>query len=742
MLKDWAFRVQQRRFDAMSLNDHPRWLLGGWHRCRDTRWPLLALRQLERLALDGKTFTKELRSFRLVPKLAEMLSLKSYGPGQSEETLLTELAAFRPETLEQALPYAGDAKPVFLRALGWHDTLPLYTALREHAWEPAPESWEPDPKRAAQDDDGEAPTPRLDRPALLAALRQVKPEHRKRFSDAMAIKPASELNKYPGDQPLRPFLMAVEALEGSNRVEIDKAMAKGAYFAIRAYGLLPVPDDAELRQRYLRLRQLLKNAAEYGQERRANTHKAVAIAMDYLAETAGYADGMRLEWAMEARFAGEVLALAAPRQIQEWTLALNLDGDSPQITVHKNDKLLASVPPALRKTEHYLDLKAHLDNHRAQMRRFRKALEVCMAEGETLPLDQLQTLRSLPYGNALLRTLVLRSEDGGLGLLHPSDDRLIDLEGREFPVGMSFRIAHVYDLFQAGQLAAWQRRIVAQQWVQPFKQVFRELYILTPAEIASGDQSLRFANHEVRGATASRLLQTRNWLTARNDYGVCSKVDRASGLTACFEFSGVYHYMGEEDSYPTSGAICFTRTLPRWGRPTNCTPLAQVPPLLLSETFRDADLTVSVAQVIDEDEFDEIDEFDEFDDLIVPTEDDPRYVSTETLEYRAKLVTALLQGLGLQGVSCEGRFANVQGRRAQYRVHLASAAVHILPGNYLCIVPDRLVGKSGTLYLPFADTDARMAEILSKILLLLRDDQIKDESITLQIDAALAADAI
>ncbi len=730
MLKDWAFREQQRRFDAMSLNDKPKWRVGGGG---DTRWLLLALRQLERLALDRKTFTKELRSYLLLHELLEILSLKSFGPNQSEETLLAELAAFRPETLEQALPYTGEAKPVFLRALGWEDTLPLYAALREHAWEP-------DPKKDTEQDDEPAPTPRLDRPALLAALRQVKPEHRKPFADAMAIKPASKFNDAPCDQPLRPYLMAVEALEGSNRIEIDKAMARGAFFAIRAYGLLPVPDDNELRVRYLRLRQLLKDAAEYGQERRANTHKNVAIAMDYLAETAGYPDGMRLEWVMEARFADEVRALAAPQKIQEWTLALELDDDSPKITVHKNGKQLASVPPALRKTEHYLALKAHLDAHRAQMRRFRKALEVCMAEGENLPLDQLQTLRRLPYGHALLRTLVLRSEDGGLGLLHPNDDRLLDLEGREFPIGTSFRIAHVYDLFQAGQLAAWQRRIVTQQWVQPFKQVFRELYMLTPAELARGEQSLRFANYEVRGGTASRLLQSRNWLAARNEYGVCSKVDRASGLIACFVFKGVYGFMGEEDCYPSSEAICFTRTLPRWGLPTNCISLSQVPPLLLSETFRDADLTVSVAQVIDEDEFDEIDEFDEFFELIAVTEDDHRYVSSETLEYRARLLTALLHRLELQGVRCEGRFAYVQGQRAQYRVHLASAAVHILPGNYFCIIPERLLGKSRTHYLPFADTDARTTEILNKILLLLRDDQIKDESMNLQIDAALAED--
>ena len=144
--------------------------------------------------------------------------------------------------------------------------------------------------------------------------------------------------------------------------------------------------------------------------------------------------------------------------------------------------------------------------------------------------------------------------------------------------------------------------------------------------------------------------------------------------------------------------------------------------------------------MIDEDEFDEIDEFDEFFELIAVTEDDHRYVSSETLEYRARLLTALLHRLELQGVRCEGRFAYVQGQRAQYRVHLASAAVHILPGNYFCIIPERLLGKSRTHYLPFADTDARTTEILNKILLLLRDDQIKDESMNLQIDAALAED--
>lgn len=732
MLKDWAFQALQHRFDAMDVRDKPTYRLGSRSRYVDSRWLLLALRQLERLALDRKTFTKELREYRLVQKMAELLSVRRYGPGQSEETLLAELVAFKPETLERALPYAGNAKPGFLRALGWHDTLPLYALLREHAWEPELHG-------TGQEDSDGGGTPHMDRPAMLAALRQVKPEHRKRFAEAMAVKPAGVIDSAPENQPLRPYLMAVEALEGSNRIEIDKAMAKGAFFAIRAYGLLPVPDDAELRLRYLRLRQLLTDAAEFGAERRVNTQNTVAIAMDYLAESAGYADGMRLEWAMEAQFAEEMRALAAPQEVEQWTLALDLDADSPQITVHKNGKPLASVPPALRKTAAYLALKNHLDGHRAQMRRFRKALEKCMAEGTCLSVEQLQSLRKLPYGHALLRTLVLCNEGDVLGLLQTGQDQLADLAGQVHPLGATFRIAHVHDLFQAGQLSQWQSRVVAQQWVQPFKQVFRELYILTPAEIESGNQSNRFANHTVRGQTASRLLQARNWQTARDDFGLCWKMDRSSGLIACWQFNEVYQYMGEADGYPVSGALFFAKAPLRNGLPGARVALTLVPALLLSETFRDADLTVSVAQTAFSNDLPLHPAGDGSDAAIGTSNDEARYGSEEMIAHRATVIMALVQALGLKTVRCEGRFAYIEGRRAQYRIHLVSAAIHILPGNYLCIVADKSGSHTGKLYLPFAETDGKITEILSKILLLVRDDRINDRSITQQIDAALAA---
>jgi len=54
----------------------------------------------------------------------------------------------------------------------------------------------------------------------------------------------------------------------------------------------------------------------------------------------------------------------------------------------------------------------------------------------------------------------------------------------------------------------------------------------------------------------------------------------------------------------------------------------------------------------------------------------------------------------------------------------------------LCIVPDRWGETHEQLFLPFAgENDRKLSEAISKILLLLRDDKIKDESILRQIRA-------
>jgi hypothetical protein len=188
----------------------------------------------------------------------------------------------------------------------------------------------------------------------------------------------------------------------------------------------------------------------------------------------------------------------------------------------------------------------------------------------------------------------------------------------------------------------------------------------------------------------------------------------SAGLDAVFHFPDAGHYLAETETI-TSDRIYFLpreRNVPwHFWRDGTAAPLEDVPPLAFSEVMRDADLVVSVAQ-----------------------RDGTQRLSEETYQRRAELVRTLLDDLRLPGVRIEGHFAYVEGKLARYRVHLASAVIQIAPGYALCVVPERWGRSHERLFLPYADEgDAKVSELLSKILLLLEDDKIKDSSIRGQI---------
>lgn len=78
------------------------------------------------------------------------------------------------------------------------------------------------------------------------------------------------------------------------------------------------------------------------------------------------------------------------------------------------------------------------------------------------------------------------------------------------------------------------------------------------------------------------------------------------------------------------------------------------------------------------------------------------------------------------------RTVRVQDTLNAYTVHLGSGTVAREPGGAVCIVPVTARDR-GRVFLPSADEDPLTAEILAKVLLLVRDDEIKDESILAQL---------
>ncbi|MCD9113867.1 DUF4132 domain-containing protein [Pseudomonas bijieensis] len=643
-----------------------------------TRWLLQALAVIERLGITPDDFD----SFGYTAAVLQYFLLLQDLPKNQSPELLAALSGFSRNTLLTALPYAGQASRVVLDALGWSDLQGFQREYLNIALAPR-SGWGSDLPNTLDETVGV-----VDRYLLDKALAEADPDHLREYLAALE----------PSHWAFPETRVLLDAYQGIGRAALEKKLTRHAQPAMRIYGLLPVTAPDDVRQRYLTLKKLHKEVRKYGAQRQANSHAAVQAGLENLARVAGYPSVIRLEWAMESEIAESTVTAAT---IDGYDVTLEIDGLSPTLHICKGAKALKTAPPAIRKNADFIALKAQQTQLKEQIARFCRTLEAMMSSGESLALDELKPLLKMPAVRLLLEQLIMQADDAALGWLDSATLTLTDLEGRQHIAEKHLRIAHPFHLFMAGQLSAWQKEVVTHRRVQPFKQAFRELYLLTPAERDTGLWSNRFAGHRLKGKVAARLLQVRNWSTSSvEDIYYESK---EHGIHAMFNFLDTGHYLSETEHF-TFDTIAFYRD-------QKAIPLEQVPPLLFSEIMRDADLLVSVAHAAD-----------------------GYSTSNETLQRRAELVGELIQGLGLRNVRCEGHFLHITGQRANYRIHLGSAAIHIEPGNYLCIVP---VGSSSTeFYLPFADTDKKMAEVLSKMLLLLDDLNITDSLILEQIQRA------
>ncbi|BCJ39832.1 hypothetical protein GCM10010168_26920 [Actinoplanes ianthinogenes] len=543
----------------------------------------------------------------------------------------------------------------------------------------------------AGDADALAPLGGLTRDAPLVRLIRAMPDGHEAFRQDRAAVLAAVEQAGPAATSL--FLQLepnelVSAALGTNRAAVLKRVKNNALRGIAAFGMLPLAPGETVLDRYLALRESAKSGAKLGPHRKHSHAAAIEVALDHLAQVAGFPDAGRLEWDCEARL---VSSTPTSAEIGDYRLALRTDGI---LTVSRAGKELRSVPAAVRAQPAYQELREHQERLREQARRMRSGLvERLVATGGTLAPEELARLRSLPAGAAMLPDLIWRDRAGAVGLLDEVDS------------GGPITAVHPVELLDppTGRrgLGGWQAEIVRRRVKQPVKQAFREVYVLTPAERESIDRSFRFAGHVVAGKVAGQLLSGRGWFLhgESDDYGAVRPV--AGGLVAALRCD-IRGYFGMADV--EFGALSFLRD----GRPI---PLEEVPPVTFSEVMRDVDLAVSVAGVSSQ-----------------------PYGSPAQAASRAQILAALIDDLSLTRVSIDGGSAVVRGARATYRVHLTSGSIHVEPGGYLCVVP---AGFGSTahrrLFLPFADDDRMTSVILSKVLLLAEDEKITDESILAQL---------
>ncbi|MCA8969313.1 MAG: DUF4132 domain-containing protein [Planctomycetes bacterium] len=496
--------------------------------------------------------------------------------------------------------------------------------------------------------------------------------------------------------------------------------AKRHQDSVRALGLLPLPKgeerDVELLARYQRLERFRRESRKFGSQRQASEGRAVDIGLENLARTAGFADPVRLQWAMEREAVKDLAEGPVVLALDDVRLTLVLDdAGRPELTIQREDrkkpgvfKTLKAMPPKLRKHEDVVQLRARVQELRRQSSRVRASLELAMCRGDVFSAAELRELAQHPVlAPTLARLLVVgvgeRSDDL-LGLVAHGGQALEDTAGGLEPLAASdrVRLAHPHDLFARGVWSAWQHACFERELVQPFRQVFRELYPMTDSERDTGTFSRRFAGHQLQPKQALALLGGRGWVSQPEE-GV-SKTFHDAGITVRLGFEETFYSPAEIEDL-TLDQIVFCKKSQH-----DALALVDIDPRIFSETMRDLDLVVSVAH---------------------SGGVDPE-ASASTLEMRARLVRETCTLLGIDNVEVKEQSAIIRGVHATYSLHLGSAVARVLGGAMLAIVAVHS-GHRGRIFLPFEDDDPRSAEVLSKVLLLARDKQIQDAKILEQI---------
>lgn len=477
---------------------------------------------------------------------------------------------------------------------------------------------------------------------------------------------------------------------------------------LRVYGLVPLSRsnaENDVLKRYEYLLQFKKESKEFGAMRQSSEASALEVAFDNLARNAGYPDPIRLTWAMESKQVQQIFAKETKHEIEGYTLELEIDaeGKTNILVFNKEQKAIKAVPASLKKHKLYLELSNHKKKLNEQFRRSKKSLEEAMIRGDEFTAKEIINLTEHPVIQKHLSKLVLVSNEEQLFWI--SGHELHNLQNDLIPISdtQTFRIAHVVDFHRLKQWTDFQRFCFEKKLKQPFKQVFRELYIPTADELKEKSISRRYAGHQVQPGQTLALLKSRGW-----------KVDYEDGLQKVFHklgFQVKLYAMADwfspaDIEAPTLETIEFHSL-----RDYQNIPFEDIEPRIFSEVMRDVDLVVSVAHVGGV---------------------DPE-TSQSTVEMRAALVRETMRLFKQENVTLSERHALIAGKMSNYSVHLGSAVVHQVPGKYLSILPVHSQHR-GRLFLPFADDDPKSAEVISKVLLLAQDHKIQDPTVLRQIE--------
>lgn len=472
---------------------------------------------------------------------------------------------------------------------------------------------------------------------------------------------------------------------------------------VMAYGLLPIKKEEELHQRYLYLQTFKKESKQFGAQRRASEARAVEISLQNLSLNAGYQDVTRLILKMEGLEYEARKAYFEPHQVEELLVWLSVaENGKCELICEKAGKALKSVPAKYKKYEYIMALNESKKQMAEQYRRTKAMFEDAMEKGIEFSFGELKTLLQNPITKKIVANLVIKHQKD-MGFV--TVDGMFSIENGKKMLFIDdtalLSIVHPYHLYQAGCWHEYQQYIFEEQICQPFKQVFRELYVKTDEEL-NMYHSLRYAGHQIQPARTVGCLKSRHWV-ADVESGL-QKVYYKENIVAQIYAMADWFSPADIES-PTLEWVVFIDR--KSGKELK---LSDIPDIIFSEVMRDVDMAVSVAHAGGV---------------------DPE-TSHSTIEMRKAIAEFTMPLFKLKNVTFTKNHAVITGKRGNYTIHLGSGIIHQEGGPMINVLPVHSQ-RRGRIFLPFVDEDPKTAEILTKILFFAEDGKIKDPFILDQI---------
>jgi Domain of unknown function (DUF4132) len=295
--------------------------------------------------------------------------------------------------------------------------------------------------------------------------------------------------------------------------------------------------------------------------------------------------------------------------------------------------------------------------------------------------------------------------------------------------GCTVRLWHPIG-FDSLYILSWRQWLSEQQIQQPFKQAFREIYLVTDAELQTGNYSNRFAAHILRQHQFAALCKIRGW-----QFTLLGMWDSSSVPTLqlpTWDIHAEFWVERDWDSQTLDSGVfphVFTDQV-RFYKGLQQMEMVDVPAIVFSEVMRDVDLFVGVTSIGNDPNWQDgaNNQYNNY------WRDYSFADLSESSKLRKEVLENLVPRLKIASrCSFSGKYLVVRGDLKTYKIHIGSGNILMEPNDqYLCIVPNRKEDKETKLFLPF-EGDQMLSIIISKAFLLAEDRKITDGSILSQL---------